>query len=238
MTFGLFRSAVSAALVAGVLSGLMMTALQQWWCAGVIAEAERYEQVAPRARTKHEILAAQARSAHEQASEWTLQGPVQRLSATAVANSALGVGFALLISAVIVLRGSGVGRHCWLGFSLAGYTVFFVAPSIGLPPELPGIDAGPVGARQIWWVTTTLMTMAGLWLVTARRSWPVCLAACGLIVLPHLVGAPVQLAEITDGPPRQLQAFFVIASTAVNAVFWLALGMLTCFFHNRTRLKK
>jgi hypothetical protein len=34
------------------------------------------------------------------------------------------------------------------------------APAIGLPPELPGIEAAALQSRQLWWVATAVATAA------------------------------------------------------------------------------
>src|SRR6476646_81924 len=60
-------------------------------------------------------------------------------------------GFALVLAAVFAWR----GRITWqqgLLWGLAGYASFALAPALGLPPELPGVEAGPIVLRQLWWI--------------------------------------------------------------------------------------
>ncbi|MEI2612914.1 MAG: CbtA family protein [Candidatus Promineifilaceae bacterium] len=39
---------------------------------------------------------------------------------------------------------------------------FQLAPAFGLPPELPGMAAADLGARQVWWCGTALATGVGI----------------------------------------------------------------------------
>ena len=53
---------------------------------------------------------------------------------------------------------------------MAGFAVFMLAPSLGLPPELPGMPAAELGPRQVWWLLTAAATAAGLALLAFRRT--------------------------------------------------------------------
>lgn len=235
MNLVLFRRVVSAALLAGTFGGLMLTGLQRWRIEGLIDQAERHEQAAAHPAAQAGADASHRGAANEHETEWTPAGPMQRLAGAVVANIALAVGFALLLSAAVVLRGSRVDWRHGVGWGCAGYAVFFIAPSLGLPPELPGIAAGPVAARQAWWLAAAASTAAGLWLLATTRQWPTSIGACALMVLPHLLGAPMPPPAGAEGPPRELAASFVAATAVANALFWLVLGVLTCFFHGRDR---
>ncbi len=50
--------------------------------------------------------------------------------------------------------------HPGLLWGLAGFVVFVLAPNFGLPPELPGMQAGDLMQRQIWWLATVVLTAA------------------------------------------------------------------------------
>jgi predicted cobalt transporter CbtA len=53
-----------------------------------------------------------------------------------------------------------------------------------------------------------------------------------LIVIPHLIGAPVH--EIQSGVlPAELAAEFVAATMVVTGLFWLLLGGLAGHFYRR-----
>jgi cobalt transporter subunit CbtA len=105
----------------------------------------------------------------------------------------------------------------------AGFAIFTLAPAAGLPPELPGMEAAELGARQIWWGGASLAAALGLGLIA---FWPGALAkvlAAALIVAPHVIGAP-HPGEAAGKVPPELAAQFVTASLVTAALFWLVLG--------------
>ena len=214
----LMRIIASAALV-GVTAGLLLTAVQHFTVAPLLRAAEVYEDAA---------LAAPAPHAHPPAvpidPAWSPGEGWSRTLATALANVILATGFALLLAAGMALRGAAGARAglCW---GIAGYLVFFVAPALGLPPELPGSAAAPLHERELWWVATVAATAAGLWLL-AFGARPV-YRLLGVIVLcaPHVAGAPLAPAE-TSAVPSGLVREFLYATYGVNAMFWLVLGGL------------
>ena len=139
---------MAAAAVAGLVSGLLLTAIQQFSIAPMIRDAEVREDAAVAlAKTS-----TQPADNHEHAG-WNPANPRERLLATAASNIVIGVGFALLLGALMSLRGAS-GWKQGLLYGTAGYAVMFVAPSLGLPPELPGTESAALDARQLWWAGT------------------------------------------------------------------------------------
>ena len=96
-------------------------------------------------------------------------------------------------------------------------------PAFGLPPELPGTDAGALQNRQAWWLVTVTLSAAGIALLGLARGWPWKAAAVALIAIPHLVGAPHPDSHTMLAPPELLQTF-IVATAIANAVFWVVLG--------------
>ena len=171
-------------------------------------------------------------AAHEHPHAWEPENGAERTAYTLLADILTGVGFALLVGAGLTLRGGEVGWRQGLLWGLAGFATFVIAPSLGLPPQLPGTEAAPLFDRQLWWLVTAVATGCALALIafTTRARWTI-LAAI-LIVLPHLYGAPE--------PPEQIAAalgplthHFIVAATVVNFLFWLILGASTGYFHER-----
>lgn len=201
MDFGLLRRAAGAALVAGLLAGTLLTAFQQLDIAPLILEAERHE---------HDASAAQTSS--------------ERLVGTAIANVSLAIGFALLLAAAMTLHGSRPGWRAGTLWGLAGFIVFFAAPALVLPPELPGMDAAPLALRQAWWVGTAVCSAAGLALLASSRRPPAWIAAAVLLLLPHVLGAQQLPAHHLPGA---LVSSFIAWTSLANAVFWLVLGVTT-----------
>ncbi|MFM9437031.1 cobalt transporter subunit CbtA [Janthinobacterium sp. CG_23.3] len=186
----------------------------------------------------HDVASASAsEQAHEQQQHthggWQPENGKERTFFTAVANISMAVGFGLLLAGAISLRGQSIGFGSGLLWGAAGYLVFFVAPSIGLPPELPGTVGAPLAARQIWWLTTVSATAGGLALLVFARSLPLKLLGAAVLFVPHLVGAP-QPELHASSAPAELTRSFVYATAIANAAFWLALGGLAGFFYKKS----
>ena len=248
MNWTVFRRMASAVVVAGALSGVLLSGVQQFQVEKIILKAEEYEKAgesaAPAADDHVHEPAAQAAAhehshanAHEHehahdANAWEPADGAERTGYTVLANVSMAVGFALLLVAAFALSGRQISWRSGLLWGLAGYGVFFVAPSLGLPPEVPGTLAAPLQARQLWWVMTAAMTAASLGLFVFTRGWPWKLVGVMLLVVPHFIGAPQPEVHGSVAPEELAQAFIRATATA-NAVFWLALGGLTGFFYRR-----
>lgn len=221
----LFRTIVFAAALAGLLGGLLLTVLQQFGTVPLIVQAEQFEQAEPA------VPAAPGGHAHHHdEAAWVPQDGLERNGYTLVANIVTGVAFALLLVAGFALTGRAIDWREGLLWGIGGFAVFALAPSLGLPPELPGMAAAPLGPRQLWWIATAAATAAGLGLLAFRRSAVWTVVAVALLVAPHLVGAP-QPAEVHDHVPHDLAHRFVVTVTVTSFLFWLALGVLSalCF---------
>ena len=119
-------------------------------------------------------------------------------------------------------------------WGLAGFLVFSLAPAAGLPPELPGMPAAELWARQIWWGFAAVATGAGLVLITLAKHGLVIALGIAVLALPHMLGAPQAPAHDT-AVPAHLAAAFAVNSIAAAAVFWALLGVLLGFFTDRAR---
>jgi cobalt transporter subunit CbtA len=205
-----------------LLSGVFATVAHQIGTVPLILQAETYEK--PPERT----MAV----AHEHTGAWEPENGAERTAYTLLADILTGVGFALLLGAGLALRGGGVGWRRGLLWGLAGFATFTVAPSLGLPPQLPGSEAAPLFDRQVWWLGTAVATGCALALIvfTARARWTI--LAMILTLLPHLYGAP-EPPEQTAAMPAALTHHFIIAATVVNFLFWVILGASTGWFHER-----
>ena len=249
---GMFNRTVRTAAAAGLLAGLMLTGVQHLQVTRIIAQAEMLESAdkadkADKAEPVVHTHADGARHTHETSHDtshessqeaphehggWQPEDGVERTLYTALADVGMAVGYGLLLAAAIGLRERPVDWRSGLLWGAAGYAVFFLAPSIGLPPELPGTAAAPVAARQGWWIATAMSTATALAMLAFGRHWALKLAALALLVVPHLVGAPQPLVH-SSVAPEHLQHSFIYATALANGVFWLALGALTGFFHKR-----
>ena len=227
----MLRAILLAAVVAGALAGVLVTGLQALRLVPLILAAETYEQreAAPAHGDAGHGHAAPGDVAADEA--WAPETALQRTLATTFANLLTGIGFALLLAAALALTGSA-GWHRGLLWGLGGYAAFVLAPSINLPPSIPGMPEAPLEARQLWWLATVVATAAGLFLLIRLRAWYGALLGTLCLVLPHLIGAPAPVAE--EGPvPADIVHAFRSATQTTNLVFWLALGTATGFLFGR-----
>lgn len=244
------KTLITPALLAGLLAALILTLVQAFAVTPLIIEAEGYENAAPAAveehthatesaahehehehAAPHEHAAEPAAAAHEHEHDpeaWAPEDGWQRTFATASANLLMGVGYGLMLVALYRFR-QPQNVLVGLAWGMAGYAAVFVAPAIGLHPELPGTAAAEITARQLWWTGTALATASGLALCIFSRVWALKIAGLLLIGLPHFIGAPhPAVAEALA--PEELQHRFIFAAALANMVFWLALGALTAVF--------
>ena len=234
----MLRRIFLTALIAGTIAGLFAAGLQHLKLIPLIAAAEVYE--AAGAQADHQHSAAPAHDAgtavHDVATpEWEPAPGIERAGYTLMADLLTGIGFALLLAGAVALaraRGYAIDARSGLLWGAAGFAVFALAPAIGLPPELPGMSAAELAARQQWWLLTAAATAAGLGLVIFARPTPLRVVGAALIVMPHLIGAPAAPHGAT-GVPAELAAEFATASLATAAAFWLLLGSVSGWLYRR-----
>ncbi|MGU3536919.1 CbtA family protein [Methylobacterium sp. A54F] len=222
---------LSAALAAGFLAAVVATGLQIGLTSPLIIAAERYEAPAE----AHAALAAPARlvvpvhaeahgDGHGAPPAWQPGPGLPRMIFTGLATLVGGVGYALLLGAVMLACRREPTPERALGFAVAGFLAVALAPALGLPPELPGSEAAPLAVRQAWWVMTAAATAMGLYLIAIRRSAVAIAGGLVLIAAPHVAGAP-EVAATPTALPAGLAAQFAARSLAVSFVFWAAIGL-------------
>jgi cobalt transporter subunit CbtA len=227
----LFQRIFFAAVLSGLAAGFALAAIHQWRAAPLILAAEVYENTAP----AHEhATEAEAAAPHEHDAEaWAPQDGAERIAYTVLADVLASIGFALVLAAVSVLAGIDITLRNGLLWGLGGFIATALAPSFGLPPELPGMPAADLGARQVWWWATVLLTGAGF-LAIAKFRTPVAIAIAAVLILaPHVVGAPQLVGEHESGVPAHLATAFASATLTSSAVFWLILGPLLGYLNER-----
>jgi len=267
----MFRQLITPALLAGFLAAIVLTLVQSLWVTPLILTAETFETTS---ETASETTDAHAYEVHEHTHEhehahehhhtetaWAPDDGRQRTLATAASNLTMAVGFALMLVALFRWRQP---THRWsgLGWGAAGFAVFFIAPALGLPPELPGTAAAELGARQEWWLGTASATAIALTLLLWRKekertkeartdvgrshverqnvrrpTWLLKIIGAALLIAPHVIGAP-QPAAHNALAPQVLQQQFVLASAGTNALFWVALGTLAVWFYRRANAEE
>jgi len=243
----MFRRLFIAAASAGLLSGLFVTLVHQVTTVPVILDAEVFEKAAdekaaeapaaPAADTTTANATAVPAEAHDhehEGEEWEPQDGFERNAFTVLADLLTGVGFALLLIAGYAVSGKQIDWRQGFYWGLCGFAVFMLAPSLGLPPEVPGTAAAPLLERQIWWVATAVLTAGGLGLLFyAKEPKPLWVViAIAMIVVPQAIGAP-QPEEHSSAAPEALAHRFIVATTIASLLFWAVLGALSGYFYKR-----
>jgi cobalt transporter subunit CbtA len=141
-----------------------------------------------------------------------------------VASVITGAGFALLLAGVSLLTGVPITPKNGLIWGLCGFLAVTVAPGAGLSPELPGMPAGDLISRQVWWVATIIATGVGIFLIATRRELLWLAAAVVIIAIPHIIGAPQPATHVTS-VPANLAASFAANTIAASAVLWCLIGL-------------
>ena len=227
----LFQRLFFAVLLAGLISGAAMAALQQWRVVPLIVAAEAYEGVeAPAAHTHEEGTPAHehdaAARAHQHGDdEWMPADGFERTFYTVATGIFAALGFAFVLSAASVLTGIEVTVRNGALWGLAGFAVFQLAPAFGLPPELPGMPAADVVARQVWWWGTAAATATAIYGMVKFHNIAAIAIGIVLLLAPHIIGAP-QPADHTSAVPAPLAAAFAANTLALGLAFWLTLGSL------------
>lgn len=231
---------LAAALAAGFIAGLLVSVLQHFTTTPLIIAAEAYESPAedhqvsasPHAAAMHGARLILAHAGHDD-DEWAPADGLERTLYTSTVTVATAVGFAFLLLAGLLVAGENIDARRGLSWGAAGFVVTGLAPALGLPPELPGMQAADLVDRQIWWIGTAVATAAALWLLL--RAGGLALSALGIVLLlaPHVIGAPHPAGTEASRVPAELAANFASASLAVHAALWVLVGVVTGWFWQR-----
>ncbi|MBO9422815.1 CbtA family protein [Labrenzia sp. R4_2] len=212
-------------LFAGAAAGLIAALLQLLFVQPVLLHAELYES----GELVH--FGTEAVSAHQE-----LGGvdPLRDgLSVIFTMLTYTGYAFILLAGmAIAEMRGAVITGRNGLLWGVAGFVAFHFAPGFSLAPEVPGVAAADIFARQIWWWATVLTAGAGLWLIAFGRNWLAWGAAAMLLLAPHVIGAP-EPDTFTGPVPTEIGAMFASRAFGVGMAAWLLLGCFAGFFWQR-----
>ncbi|MFV2035223.1 MAG: CbtA family protein [Halocynthiibacter sp.] len=232
------RKLFTSALYAGLAAGLVAALLQIWLLVPIILKAEQYESgelvhfINPSAADPEVAAVGVAETSGLAKAE----GLFQRNALTFFMNFVTYTGFALLLVvgfAIAERAGHKIAPRQGVIWGAAAFVALHLAPAIGLPPELPGVPAADLFARQVWWVITVILAVVALLLLGFVKG-PVAIAsAVALFLAPQLVGAP-ELASYGGAPPPELGALFAARSMSVSAVIWLTLGSVAGYFWRRS----
>ncbi len=221
----MFSRFVTSALFAGAVAGLIAGLLQLAFVQPVLLHAELYES----GQLLH--FGADPVSAHPD-----LPGfDAVRDGLSVIFTMLTYTGYALILLALMSLaedRGARINGRSGLIWGVAGFVVFHMAPGFTLAPEVPGVAAADVGARQIWWFATVAASGIALWLIAFGHSRPLWAVAVVLLAAPHIIGAPEPDSFVGTVPP-EIAALFAARALGVGLAAWVMLGSFAGFFWQR-----
>jgi cobalt transporter subunit CbtA len=221
---------LSTALVAGFLAACVASGLQAVWTTPLILRAETFEKSASSALSERPAIVL-AHHAADHADphtgkdhDWKPADGLSRTAFTSLATLVGGVGYALVLIALMLAAGAEPTRETSLRWAAGAFLAVNLAPAIGLPPELPGMGGGHLALRQAWWAFAVIGTGVGFYLLTHVRSRAGLVAGLAAIALPHLIGAP-HGAVVASEVPAALAAQFATRSLAIGFAFWATLSL-------------
>lgn len=222
-----------ATLAAGLLAGLLVTPVMYLKTVPLIIQAETYEN----AGGGHSHGEAEAAAPHEHASAAANEGeeeegaelPFGRLGNTLLANLLAGAGFALLLGGVALLIGRRITPQNGILWGMAGFFAVAFLPALGLSPELPAMPAADLAQRQLWWISTVVLSGVGIYLLVLRAEIVSKILGLVLIIAPHLYGAP-HPEDISSAIPALLASQYAVSSLATNLFLWAVIGLALGWF--------
>ncbi|MGZ6242950.1 MAG: CbtA family protein [Candidatus Binataceae bacterium] len=210
------------AVVAGVLAGIILFALQHWTTLPLIHQAEHYEKTETAAHP-----APQASDAPEDGPE-VGQVDVIRAAYTTVGDVLVAAGFGMLLTAMYALSGK-FGLVRGIVWGLAGFATFHLGPALVVPPLLPALDAAPLHLRQSAWLVAAISTGIGL-AIFAFGPRGAKLAGVVALCLPIVLFRylfPLPGAQAPSEALSVLEHLFIVRTLGDNLIFWLVLGAIS-----------
>ncbi len=222
----MFSRILAVTIVAGFLAGLSGAVIQHFKTTPLILLAESYQQ-----QHNSEQTDAKASHSHDHGDDdvWMPENGFERIFYTFMTTSLIAIGMTMLLIGAMLLSNVEITIKNAMIWSVFGFISTGLAPAFGISPELPSFAASDVSMRQIWWIATVILTSTGSWFAfQLTRKWSVMLG-CALIVLPHIIGAPVS-HEFTHVVPAEIAGQFVANSLVTYAVIWMLIGYSLGYF--------
>ena len=141
----IFSRIIYSAILVGFVAGVLLTSLQIASLNPIIFAAESYQ---PDTAETAMAGGGDGHSGHRHEHDGEAWVPVDglgRTTYTLLANILASTGFAAMVLALMCLfwltRKSNISWSQGSLWGLAGFSALFLAPAIGLPPEIPGMAA-------------------------------------------------------------------------------------------------
>lgn len=221
----MFKNIFVSAVVCGAIAGVLATVMQMLLVTPLLMEAELFET----GQSMHFITDGSPESPIKHVDIW--EDPYRHLM-TLCFNLVTFTGFGFILVAAMAFfqkRGFTLSKAEGIVAGVSGFIVFQLAPSVGLPPELPGTIGVTVGLKQTWWIITILSTTVGILLLFLDKHKVVSGAGIIFITIPHLIGHP-KLETYFGVAPPELAAEFASRALAVSLIAWIILGVISSQF--------
>jgi|TARA_B110000008_G_scaffold163709_2_gene164072 cobalt transporter subunit CbtA len=221
----MFKNIFVSAVVCGAIAGVLATVMQMLLVTPLLMEAELFET----GQSMHFITDGSPESPIKHVDIW--EDPYRHLM-TLCFNLVTFTGFGFILIAAMAFfqkRGFTLSKAEGIVAGVSGFIVFQLAPSVGLPPELPGTIGVTVGLKQTWWIITILSTTVGILLLFLDKHKVVSGVGIIFITIPHLIGHP-KLETYFGVAPPELAAEFASRALAVSLIAWIILGVISSQF--------
>ena len=223
-TKAMFSRILTSGLFAGAAAGLITALLQIVLVQPVLLHAELYES----GELVH--FGAEAVTAHPDLPGMFAE-PI-RDGLSIIFTMVTYTGYALVMAALMSMaerQGHEINARTGILWGLAGFITFHFAPGLTLAPEVPGVAAADVDARQIWWGVTVATAGVAMWLIAFGGSLVGYAVAALLLLAPHMVGAP-EPESFTGPVPTEIGALFAARAFGVGMTAWVLLGSFAGYF--------
>ncbi|MFY1710255.1 CbtA family protein [Tritonibacter mobilis] len=220
----MFGRILTSALFAGAAAGLIAALLQLFFVQPVLLHAELYES----GELVH--FGGEAVSAHPDL-PGLFEEPMRNLLSILFTMLTY-TGYALVMVALMSQaerQGHEITARHGIIWGLAGFVAFHFAPGLTLAPEVPGVAAADVGARQVWWVATVASAGVAMWLIAFGGNLVAYVIAALLLVAPHVIGAP-EPDSFTGPVPTEIGALFAARAFGIGMAAWVLLGAFCAYF--------
>jgi len=245
----MFKKLVAGALFAGFAAGLIAVLLQFLFVTPLLVQAERYEtgelthvaQIGGHDHSAHDHPKAvpESQTGHDHTThihETPLVFDAGREGLTALFTVFVYVGYGLMLGAGFAFAhslGHEITTRTGLLWGMAGFAALHLAPSFGLPIEMPGSAAADVVARQIWWAGTVVSTGLAMWMFAYGKGAMHIVLGIAALAVPQVIGAPHPQAFYGPTPP-ELASLFASRALVTALVAWSVLGAAAGYFWNTT----
>ncbi|WP_413221661.1 CbtA family protein [Tritonibacter mobilis] len=220
----MFGRILTSALFAGAAAGLIAALLQLFFVQPVLLHAELYES----GELVH--FGGEAVSALPDL-PGLFDEPMRNLLSILFTMLTY-TGYALVMVALMSQaerQGHEITARHGIIWGLAGFVTFHFAPGLTLAPEVPGVAAADVGARQVWWVATVASAGVAMWLIAFGGNLVAYVIAAFLLMAPHVIGAP-EPDSFTGPVPTEIGALFAARAFGVGMAAWVLLGAFCAYF--------